>query len=106
MENQDTIKFPPYAKMAMILLSLGIIVVLLYVGKPILFPLLLSLLFAILLRPIVLFLHKKLRFPNVLAALLAVFLLIVFLAGIVTFISWEITKFVEDWPQMQKNIDS
>lgn len=98
------LKFPPYAKIILILIGLSIITIMLYVGQDVLIPLLLSFLFAILLRPIVIFLHEKLRFPDVLAVLLSVALLILVAAGIILFISWEVVGIADDWKKIKTNL--
>lgn len=100
----NTIKFPFYAKLAFILLSIVIIIGVLYVGHQIFVPILLALLFAILLRPIVNFFSKKLRFPHVLSAIVAVILFILFIAGIITFVSWQIGDIASDWDKIQENV--
>ena len=103
MEN-PTLKFPRYAKLAFILLSLSIIMALLYLGQSILFPLLLALLFAILLRPLVVFFNKKFRFPHVIAVLVSVTLFVVFIAAIILFISWQISDITDDWNKIKHNL--
>ena len=103
MEN-STLKFPRYAKIAFILLSLSIITAILYLGQTILFPLLLALLFAILLRPLVVFFNKKFRFPHVIAVLVSVTLFVVFIAAIILFISWQISDITDDWNKIKHNL--
>ena len=103
MEN-PTLKFPQYAKLAFILLSLSIITAILYLGQTILFPLMLALLFAILLRPLVVFFNKKFRFPHVIAVLVSVTLFVVFIAAIILFISWQISDITDDWNKIKHNL--
>jgi predicted PurR-regulated permease PerM len=98
------VKIPPYARIIIILLGLSIITVLLYVGQNILIPLLLSFLFAILLRPIVLFLSNKLRFPDVLAVLISVAIFVILVLGIVLFISWQVADISDDWNKIKTNL--
>lgn len=100
------IKFPPYAKPALVLLSLIIIFTIIYVGQSVLVPLLLSLLFAILLRPIAAFLNRKLRFPHVIAVLVSVVLFVVFVTGIVLLVSWQIADMTDDWNKIKTNLSS
>jgi predicted PurR-regulated permease PerM len=97
------LKFPPYVKLAFILLSLSIITVILYFGREILIPLLLALLFAILLRPVVIFLNKKLKFPQVLAIFVAITFFVVFVALIIFFITWQISGIADDWNKIKYN---
>jgi predicted PurR-regulated permease PerM len=96
--------FPFYARLAFILLSLSIIAAFIYVGQSVLIPLLLSFLFAILLRPVVVFMTKKLKFPHVIAALLAVVLFVLFIASIITFVSWQIGDIADDWTKIKGNL--
>lgn len=98
------IKFPIYAKLTFILISLCIITITIYFGKHILIPLLLSLLFAILLRPIVNFFNTKLKFPHVIAVLVAVVLFVIFFSAIILFISWQVSDITDDWKKITNNI--
>ena len=98
------VKFPLYTKLAFVLISLSIIVIALYFGQHILIPLLLSLLFAILLRPVVVFLNKKLKFPHVIAVLVAVSLFVIFVGGIIFFISWQVSDITNDWNKIKHNV--
>lgn len=97
-------QIPPYAKLAFILLSLSAITVLLYVGQHILIPLLLSLLFAILLRPLVAFFNKRFKFPQVIAALVSVTIFVIFFVAIVFFISWQVSDIADDWEKIKYNL--
>jgi len=94
----------PYIKLACILISLSLIVLTLYYGQDILFPLFLSLLFAILLRPLVVFFDKKCRLPHVIAVLISVILFVVFIATIIFFISWQISDITDDWNKIKHNL--
>ena len=71
----DIIKLPFYAKLTLVLLSLISLTYIFYIGQDILIPILMSFLFAILLRPIVLFFKTKLHFPHVLAVMITVYFL-------------------------------
>ncbi|MET0759242.1 MAG: AI-2E family transporter [Flavobacterium sp.] len=100
----DTLRFPFYAKFAFTLLSLMAIFTILYFGQAIIIPILLSLLFAILLRPVAHFLKSKLRFPHVIAVIFSVFLFILVVIGILTFISWQISDIANDWDTIKNNL--
>ena len=101
---ENPILFPRYAKLAFILLSLCLITIILYFGQDILFPISISLLFAILLRPIVAFLNKKFKFPHVIAVLVAVILLVLVIATIIFFISWQVSDITDDWNKIKHNL--
>jgi predicted PurR-regulated permease PerM len=55
----EVLKFPFYAKLTFIIVGLIGIFYIFYIGQNILNPIMLSFLFAILLRPIVIFIQKK-----------------------------------------------
>jgi len=100
----NLIRLPFYARLAFVLLTITIILTILYIGKGVLIPVIMALLFAILLRPISSFFKKKLRFPNVMASIITVTLFVVFILGILTFISVQIGNFSEDWETIEENI--
>jgi predicted PurR-regulated permease PerM len=93
-----------HTKLAMILVSLGIIILLLYFGQHILIPILLALLFAILLRPVVVFLNTRLRFPHVIAVLTAISLSVIIIGAIIFFISWQVSDITDDWKKIRHNL--
>jgi len=97
-------KFPFYAKLAFVLVSLISIFFVFYIAQGIIIPILMGVLFAILLRPVMLFLKEKLRFPHILAVIISVLLFVTFFIGIITFLSWQISDFVSDWDKIQSNI--
>lgn len=98
--------FPRYAKLALVLLSLSIILVLLYFGQHILIPLLLSLLFAILLRPMVIFLNTKFRFPQVIAVFITVAVFVVSIATVLMLVSWQVSDITDDWSKIKANLST
>ena len=99
----DTIKFPLYIKLSAILISLATIFVALYFGQEIIAPVLLSLLFAVMLRPVVGFLIKKLRFPHFIAVIFAILLFVVLFLGVFYFISMQISDMASDWGKIKSN---
>lgn len=100
----NPIRLPFYVKLASVLLAITIIFTILYIGKGVLIPVIMALLFAILLRPISTFFKRKLRFPNVIASIITVTLFVIAIIGILTFISVQISNFSEDWETIEKNI--
>jgi predicted PurR-regulated permease PerM len=98
--------YPFYIRLASILLCICLIIGLLYVGQHIIFPVLLALLFAILLRPVVNFFIKKLRFPKVLAISFSVLLALFFLTSVVLFVSWQIGDIANDWNKIKLNVNT
>lgn len=101
---KDSIQFPFYAKLAFVLLSLISIFTIFYLGQNIIVPILMSLLFAILLRPIAHFLKSKWRFPHVLAVTCTVVLFVLMVTAILFFISWQIGDIANDWGAIQTNL--
>lgn len=100
----DSLKLPFYVKLALTLLSLATIFTMLYFGQNIISPILLSLLFAILLRPVAHFLKTKLRFPHVIAVIFTVSLFVFIVTGILYYISWQISDIVNDWGKIKANV--
>lgn len=101
----ETLKFPFYARLAFVLISLIAIWVILYCGQNIITPVLLAGLFSILLGPIKNFLETKLRFPHVIASLFAVVIFVAFFAGIIFFLSWQISDMMNDWAKIKANLN-
>jgi len=99
----ETAKYPFFIRLAAILLCLIGLFVILYFGGDIIFPILLSLLFAIILRPIVTFLIKRLRFTYFIAVVFAIVFFIVIFLGVFYFISLQITDMVNDWEKIKSN---
>lgn len=100
------VNFPKYAKLAFVLLSLSIIIVILYFGQHILIPILLSLLFAILLRPVVIFLTVKIRLPHVIAVFITVVFFILAITTILLFVSWQVSDITNDWNKIKINLSA
>lgn len=86
------------------LLSIGLICVLLYVGRDIILPLLFSLLLATLLRPVENFLLSK-KFPKVLAILLPLVLSLLAILGVLYFLSTQIVHFFDDWDTLKNRVN-
>lgn len=99
----STLKLPFYVKLAMTLVSLIAIFSILYIGQEIIIPMMMAMLFAILLRPCCAFLKDKLHFPHVISVITCVLLFVIFILGILTFISYEVTDFVKDWNTIKRN---
>ena len=93
-------------KIAANLLILVVCAVAIYFLHPILVPLLMAFLIAILLRPVVIFFNTKLKFPHVLAVLITVILAMLVGAGVVFFISKEISGFSQDLPNIKQHLNT
>ena len=99
-----TLKLPFYIKLPFTLISLIAIFSIVHIGKDIIIPILLSLLFAILLRPVSHFLKSKLRFPHVISVIFSITLFLFVVIGILTFISWQISSIANDWEMIKNNL--
>lgn len=100
----DILKLPFYAKSTLILLGLIASTYIFYIGQDILIPVIMSLLFAILLYPVVQFFKSKLRLPHVIAVMTAVILFVLVFIGLFVFLSFQISDFVNDFDKIEKNI--
>lgn len=96
-------KFPFYIKLASILLCLMGLFTIVYFGQDIIFPLLLSLLFAIILRPVVTFLSRKLRFNHFFAVVVAIVVFVLLFVSVFYFISIQISDMANDWGTIKNN---
>ncbi len=103
--NENPVCFPYYAKLAMILFALFLIFYGIYVGHEILTPLAFSFLFSILLRPVEIFITKC-RVPKAIAILLSIFFAILFVYGIIDFVSRQIASFMSDIPAIERNLNT
>ena len=99
----ETMKFPFYIKLAALLLSLIGLFVIFYFGQDIIFPILLSLLFGIILRPVVTFLTRRLRFPHLIAVIFAIVLFVFIFLSVFYFISLQISDMASDWGKIKQN---
>jgi len=99
----ETSRFPFYIKLTAILVCLIAIFVTFYFGQEIIAPVLLSLLFAIMLRPVVTFLIKRLRFPHFIAVVFAIVLFVLLFLGVFYFISSQISVMANDWGKIKTN---
>ena len=99
----ETAKFPFYIKLAAILICLMGLFSILYIGRDVIFPILLSLLFAIILRPVVAFLIKRLKFPHFIAVVFAIILFVMLFLSVFYFISLQVTDMAQDWNRIRDN---
>jgi predicted PurR-regulated permease PerM len=103
MKNQ-TLKLPFYVILSFTLISIILIFVLLYFGKPILIPLIIALLLAILLNPILYILENKFHLSRFLAVVLSVLLFVAALLAVALFIVWQISDLTKDMDKIQSNL--
>lgn len=82
----------------------GCILVLIYLGSDIIFPLIMALLFAVLLRPISKFFNEKLKLPNLIAIGLTVIIALCSISSVILFMSQQIAEFMNDLPAIKENL--
>lgn len=80
------------------------IIIILYLASDIISPLLISLLFAILLRPVVKLMNEKLKFPHILAVTITVVFVVIALVSLVGFLGYQLSNFVDDLPTIKTQL--
>lgn len=75
-----------------------------FLGREIIFPVIMATLFAVLLRPLVNFMNTRLRFPHIIAVAIAVIFGLAVALGIIYFLSAQVGGFMDDLPALKKNI--
>lgn len=94
---------PFYLKLTLVLLMLFVIGGLIFIGQDIIIPLAFAILLAVLLLPFNTYLEKK-RVPRVLAIIISLTLSVVFIAGVVYFLSSQIARFMNDVPAIKEHL--
>ncbi|MFT7351615.1 MAG: putative PurR-regulated permease PerM [Flavobacterium sp.] len=101
----DKLRYPLYMNLPFILISVIAIFFILFIGQSIIVPLLLSFLFAIMLRPVASFMTDKLKFPNVISSMMAVLIFSAIIIGVFIFISVQISDMVSDFDKIERNVN-
>jgi len=99
------LQLPFYARLALVLLSVGIILVLLEAGQVVFVPLVFSLLLAFFLYPVCKWLERRARMSCGLAAFLSVLGFLLIISGVVYFLSFQAIGFAQDIPKLQSRLD-
>ncbi|HRH59576.1 MAG TPA: AI-2E family transporter [Chitinophagaceae bacterium] len=94
---------PLYVKITCILLILGLIFFTFFIAQDIILPLGFSFLIAVLLYPLEK-LFARIRIPRVLCILLSLVIATVVIAGIIMFLSYQLSSFIDDLPAIKKNL--
>ncbi len=105
MSKSQTIRFPFYAKSALIAIGLFALICTLYIGQQIIMPIVYSLLIAILLNPFVNFLLRK-KVNKIIAVTIAVVLLILLCLLFFYIISSQISIFSETFPLLKEKFNT
>lgn len=94
-------KYPFYFRATVTLFGIMLFIYLLYVLKAILIPLAFAAMIAILLNPFVNWLRQK-KIPNVVAISISLLCTILFVAGIMVFVSSQVVRFTDNMPALQQ----
>src|SRR5450432_1539218 len=97
------IKFPFYARLALTLFAIALILLFMWIGKSVLVPLFFSFLVAILLHPLAKLLERR-RFPRALAAIVALLIFMVLVGGLFYFFSHQVVRLSRDLPSLQARV--
>ena len=103
MEENETVRWPFYARLSMVLTSVVLLLFLLHEGKSIIIPLFFSMLIAFMLLPVTKWLERR-RLSRTLAAMLSILLFVVFIAGVVFFLGQQIADFSKELPLLGARI--
>ena len=101
MFTSDSLPF--YAKLSLNLVTISLLAVILYLGQGILIPFFFSVLLATLLLPVTNRLQRW-KLPKVLAILLTIFIALALLAGVIYFLSFQISIFLQDIDTIKQRI--
>jgi AI-2 transport protein TqsA len=94
------VKLAFYARLALILHAVILILFIMYLGKTVFIPLFFAFLVAMLLYPVTSYLERH-RFPRGIAAFLSVLIFIIIIGGLVWFFSAQVISFSKDIPRLQ-----
>ncbi|HEY4154736.1 MAG TPA: AI-2E family transporter [Puia sp.] len=98
-------KLPFYARLALTLFAVALVLLFMWMGKSILIPLFFAFLISILLHPVVRFFEKH-RFPRALASLLTILIFLILIAGLFYFFSRQVNRLSKDLPAIQARISA
>ncbi|MDP4130090.1 MAG: AI-2E family transporter [Bacteroidota bacterium] len=96
-------KLPFYARVALILFAISLVLLFMWMGKSILIPLFFAFLISILLHPVVIFL-EKIHFPRAVASLVTVLIFLILIAGLFYFFSRQVVRLSKDLPTLQAKV--
>ena len=97
------VKLPFYARLALTLFSISLILLFMWIGKSLLVPLFFSFLVAILLHPVVRYFEKH-HFSRALAAIVTLLMFMVIVLGLFYFFSHQVVRLSRDLPSLQAKV--
>jgi predicted PurR-regulated permease PerM len=103
MDRNEESKYPLYIKLPLVLLGLVLAVYILYVMADIFIPVAFAILIAILLNPLYVRLERFV--PKVGAIIISILLAFLFVAGLLYFLSTQISGFIDRIPLLQKKLN-
>jgi AI-2 transport protein TqsA len=97
------VKFPFYARLALTLFSIALILLFMWAGKSLFVPLFFSFLVAILLHPAVLFFERH-RFSRALASVTTLLIFMILVGSLFYFFSHQMVRLSRDLPSLQAKV--
>lgn len=94
----------PVTKATIVLICAALLIAFTSLGRAVVIPILFAILVGIVLRPVEKFFNHKLRIPRVIALLLTVILFMLIITGIITLVTYEFTRFMQDLPELKRNL--
>ena len=91
------LKFPVYAKAALILVGLYVFINMLSIGQDIIVPLVFAVVIAILISPVVSF-FERIRINRIIAIVITLFLTFIVIAAFCALLFSQVSKFSDSWP--------
>ncbi|MBO9634703.1 MAG: AI-2E family transporter [Chitinophagaceae bacterium] len=104
MDKAKLSPWPPYFKIAMILLGVFLAGYLAILGKELLAPMIIAMLLAILVLPVSTFLEMKLRFPRSASSIIALLLLILGIFLLFFLLGSQFSNMAQDWPLFKEQL--
>ncbi len=101
----DFLKFPFQIRLAITLIIILAMIGLLYLGRDILLPLSLAVLFAVLLRPATAYLTNNWHIPSVISIIIIIVISVAVIAGLIYFLSMQIASMADDWGRIKSNVN-
>lgn len=95
---------PFYIRLVLTLLLLSLIGVIIFLGQDIIVPFGFALLISVLLLPVNNFL-EKIKVPRVLSIMISLTIALIFIAGILYFLTTQIARFMSDMPAIQEHLN-
>lgn len=99
MEDNHVVRLPFYARFALVLLSVVLILLLMHEAKAIIIPLFFSVLIAFMVLPVTKWFERR-RLPGSVAAILSIIIFLTLVAGLILFLAQQVSDFSKDLPQL------